>query len=50
VIGVATHLWFADILLSMVIALAIVVNLIFAAFAGVVLPSLLIRFKIDPAL
>jgi hypothetical protein len=30
--------------------LAIVVNLIFAAFAGVVLPSLLIRFKIDPAL
>jgi magnesium transporter len=26
------------------------VYLIFAAFAGVVLPSLLIRFKIDPAL
>ncbi|CAC9584822.1 Mg/Co/Ni transporter MgtE, CBS domain-containing [uncultured Gammaproteobacteria bacterium] len=50
VIGVATHLWFADILLSMVIALAIVVNLIFAAFSGVILPSLLIKFKIDPAL
>lgn len=50
VIGLATHLWFSDILLSMVIAFAVVVNLIFAAFSGVILPSLLIKFKIDPAL
>lgn len=50
VIGVATYLWFADLLLSLVIALAIIVNLIFAAFSGAFLPSLLIKFKIDPAL
>ncbi len=50
VIGVAIHLWFSDMLLSIVISLAIIVNLIFAALAGVFLPSLLIKFKIDPAL
>ena len=50
VIGLATYVWFADLILSFVIALAIVVNLIFAAFSGAFLPSLLIRFKIDPAL
>ena len=50
VIGIATYVWFADMMLSMVIALAIIVNLIFAAFSGAFLPSLLIKFKIDPAL
>ncbi len=50
VIGLATYLWFADLILSLVIAAAIVVNLIFAAFSGAFLPSLLIKFKIDPAL
>ncbi|MDG2353413.1 MAG: magnesium transporter [Gammaproteobacteria bacterium] len=50
VIGVATYVWFEDMMLSVVIALAIIVNLIFAAFSGAFLPSLLIRFKIDPAL
>lgn len=50
IIGLATHLWFNDVLLSVVIALAVIVNLIFAAFAGAILPSLLTKFKIDPAL
>ncbi|ALE51861.1 magnesium transporter [Candidatus Thioglobus autotrophicus] len=50
VIGLATYLWFSDLILSLVIATAIVVNLIFAAFSGAFLPSLLIKFKIDPAL
>ncbi len=50
VIGVATYLWFTDLLLSAVIALAIIVNLIFAAFSGAFLPLLLVKFKIDPAL
>jgi len=50
VIALATYVWFEDIMLSAVIALAIVVNLIFAAFSGAFLPSLLIKFKIDPAL
>ncbi len=50
VIGLATYLWFTDLVLSLVIAAAIIVNLIFAAFSGAFLPSLLIKFKIDPAL
>ncbi|MDB2589780.1 magnesium transporter [Candidatus Thioglobus sp.] len=50
VIGLATYVWFEDLILSLVISIAIVVNLIFAAFSGAFLPSLLIRFKIDPAL
>ncbi len=50
VIGLATYAWFEDITLSFVIASAIIVNLIFAAFSGAFLPSLLIKLKIDPAL
>ncbi|MBA5249852.1 MAG: magnesium transporter [Gammaproteobacteria bacterium] len=50
VIGLATFAWFADLLLSIVIAIAIIANLIFAAFSGAFLPLLLIKFKIDPAL
>ena len=50
VIGLATYAWFEDLILSLVISAAIVVNLIFAAFSGAFLPLLLIRFKIDPAL
>ena len=34
VIGIATYVWFADMMLSLVIALAIIVNLIFAAFSA----------------
>lgn len=50
VIAIATYIWFAEAVLSIVIALAIITNLIFAAFSGVFLPALLIKFKIDPAL
>ena len=50
VIGLATYLWFAEIKISVVIALAVIANLIFAAFSGALLPSLLTRMKIDPAL
>ena len=50
VIALATYYWFADLVLSIVIALAIIVNLIVAAFSGAFLPLLLARLKIDPAL
>jgi len=50
VIALATYFWFEDVMLSLVIAMAVIVNLIFAAFSGAFLPSLLIKFKIDPAL
>jgi magnesium transporter len=50
VIALITYYWFADILLSLIIALAIITNLIVAAFSGAFLPLLLSRLKIDPAL
>jgi magnesium transporter len=50
IIALATYFWFEDVMLSLVIALAVIVNLIFAAFSGAFLPALLIKFKIDPAL
>ncbi len=50
VIALITYYWFNDLILSIVIALAIIVNLIVAAFSGAFLPLLLTKIKIDPAL
>jgi len=50
VIALVTYYWFADVVLSVVIGLAIIVNLVVAAFSGAFLPLLLTRLKIDPAL
>ena len=50
VIGLITYYWFSDLLLSLIIALAIIANLIVAAFSGAFLPLLLSRLRIDPAL
>jgi len=43
-------LWFKDMQLGMIIAVALIVNLLIAALAGVVLPLVLKRLSIDPAL
>jgi len=50
VIAFVTYYWFSDVVLSVVIGLAIIVNLVVAAFSGAFLPLLLTRLKIDPAL
>jgi magnesium transporter len=50
VIALATYVWFEDVTLSLVISLAIIVNLLIAAFSGALLPIILVRMKIDPAL
>ena len=50
VIGLITYYWFADLLLSLIIALAIITNLVVAAFSGAFLPLILSKLKIDPAL
>jgi len=50
VIAFVTYYWFSDIVLSVVIGLAIIVNLVVAAFSGAFLPLLLTRLRIDPAL
>ena len=50
VIGLITYYWFSDLLLSLVIALAIITNLLVAAFSGAFLPLALTKLKVDPAL
>ena len=50
VIGLLTYLWFNDLMLSVTITVAILLNLVAASLAGVVIPSILDKMKIDPAL
>ena len=45
-----TYLWFGDVIIGTVIALAIVINICVAALSGVVIPVWLEKAKIDPAL
>ncbi|MDM7859176.1 magnesium transporter [Alteromonas sp. ASW11-36] len=50
VIGIVAYFWFANPVLGLVIALAILANIVCAACAGVFIPVLLDKLKIDPAL
>ena len=50
VVAVAASVWFNDWNIGMIIAAAMVINLITAALVGAVLPLLMIRLDIDPAL
>jgi magnesium transporter len=50
VVGVIAGIWFQDASIALLIAAAITINLIFAALAGAVLPLMLEKFGIDPAL
>jgi magnesium transporter len=50
VMGIITWLWFDSESLGLVIAAALVINLIFAAFSGAFIPLLLKRVGADPAL
>lgn len=50
VLAVVVLLWFHDLGLSLVIAIALTCNLLFAALAGVLVPVTLKRFGYDPAL
>ncbi len=50
VVGLVAVLWFDDWSLGLVIGCAIAINLICGAFAGVVVPMVLKRLSIDPAL
>lgn len=49
-IGVCTWLWFGDQALAIVIAAAMVVNMVVAGLAGAVIPVALDRFGADPAI
>ncbi len=50
VVGLVAVLWFSDLSLGLVIGSAIAINLICAALAGVLVPMVLKRLSIDPAL
>ena len=48
--GIVGVVWFGMPMLGVVIALAMVVNMVVAALAGILIPVVLEKFKIDPAL
>ena len=50
VVAVAASVWFDDWNIGIIIAGAMVINLVCAGFAGAVIPIVMTRFKIDPAL
>lgn len=50
IVAILTSLWFDDIRIAYIIALALIINLFFAALAGTLLPITLKHFGIDPAL
>ncbi len=49
IVGAAAALWFQDLLLGSVIGAAMIINLVFAATAGILIPLAFERFDIDPA-
>ncbi|MEQ8733737.1 MAG: magnesium transporter [Rhodospirillaceae bacterium] len=47
--GLVTYVWFQDVGLALVIAAAMVVNMLVAGFAGITIPIALDKLNIDPA-
>lgn len=50
VVAIVTYAWFQDTGIALIIAAAMILNLIAAAFSGVLIPVILARMGIDPAL
>ena len=50
VVGVVATLWFSDRGLGLIIGLAMIINLICAALAGSMIPLILKKFGVDPAI
>lgn len=50
VVGLIAYLWFHDPRISAVLAAAMIANLFAAAFSGIVIPLMMLRVGIDPAL
>ena len=50
IIGILSSYWFQNNLLGVVIASAMILNLLIAGMAGIIIPLTLSKFKIDPAL
>jgi magnesium transporter len=50
VVGLLSYVWFRDARISLVLGVAMALNLITAALAGIILPLMMRRIGIDPAL
>ena len=50
VVGVVAAYWFSDVKLGLIIGAAMIINMVVAALSGVLLPLMMKRMKIDPAL
>ncbi len=50
IISLISIFWFDNLLLGLIIGLAMILNLLIAGFSGIVIPLVLDRLKIDPAL
>ena len=50
IIGILSSYWFSDNLLGIVIAMAMILNLVIAGMSGILIPITLNKFNIDPAL
>jgi magnesium transporter len=48
--GITIYIWFRDVHLSLLIAVAMTINMTAAGFFGIVVPITLNKFKIDPAI
>ena len=49
-VGGITYFWFKDIIIATLICVAMVVNLVFSAIAGIFIPIILRKFNQDPAI
>ncbi|WP_404829750.1 magnesium transporter [Stappia indica] len=49
-IGIASAMWFSNTALGAVIGVAIVINMIFAGLSGLMIPVVLEKVKVDPAI
>ncbi|BBK30248.1 magnesium transporter [Stella humosa] len=49
ILGTVAGLWFADVRIGLVLAAAMVFNMVWAGLAGAMIPILIQRMKIDPA-
>ena len=49
-VGFSTYFWFKDIIISILISSALVINLISSVVAGIAVPLVLRKFRQDPAI
>jgi magnesium transporter len=49
IVGFVGIIWFGDILLAFVLAAAMIINIVMAGLSGILIPMMLDRFGIDPA-